>query len=165
METMILLGQTCLVGYLAAWLFLGVRDNVLHPTMNGAFTAEVLGLDRLREGFPEAYARIAHRRVTDPVLRRLAFRFIVACEVLVCALLWVGTAWMALALVGAADPQAARPVALAGALGFTSLWAGFLIVGNHFAYWFCHEWAQNTHFQMVLWGIGTMVFLVLGQGG
>ena len=71
--------------------------------------------------------------------------------------------WMVLALCGLADLEQARIAALAGALGFTSIWSGFLIAGNHFAYWFCHQWAQSTHFQLVLWGIGTMVLLAIPQ--
>ncbi len=161
METMIAVAQTCLTAYLGAWLLLGVRDNIAHPSMNGMFTAEVLDLARLREAYPEAYALIERRRITSPMLQRAAFVFIVCCEVLTCVLLWGAALWMALALFGLADLERARIAALAGALGFTSIWSGFLIVGNHFAYWYCHEWAQNTHFQMVLWGIGTMVFLAV----
>ena len=163
METMIAVAQTFLTAYLGAWLLLGVRDNIVHPSMNGMFTAEVLELERLKAAYPEAYALIEGRRVISPALQRAAFLFIVGCEVLVCLLLWAATAWMLLALFGLADLEQARIAALAGALGFTSIWSGFLIVGNHFAYWYCHEWAQNTHFQMVLWGIGTMLILAVPQ--
>lgn len=52
--------------------------------------------------------------------------------------------------------------AAAGQLGFTSIRAGFLVAGNHFAERFCHEWAQNTYFQVPLWAIGTMIFPTLG---
>ena len=162
METMIFVAQTCLTAYLGAWLFFGLRDNIVHPAMNGAFTTEVMELARLKESYPEAYALIERRRVTDPGRQRAAFVFIVGCETLVCLVLWGAVVWMALALFGLADVESARIAALAGALGFTSLWSGFLVVGNHFAYWYCHEWAQSTHFQMVLWGIGTMVFLAVG---
>ena len=163
METMIAIAQTCLTAYLGAWLLLGVRDNIVHPSMNAAGTTEVLELKRLREAYPEDYALIEGRRVTRPALQRAAFVFIVCCEVLVCLVLWGATVWMVLAVCGLADLEQARIAALAGALGFTSIWSGFLIVGNHFAYWYCHQWAQNTHFQMVLWGIGTMVLLAVPQ--
>ena len=162
MEWMITLAQTCLTGYLAAWLLLGVRDNIFNPSMNEVFTAEVLELNRIRESYPEAYRLIEGRRLTGRSSQRAAFVFVVICETLVCLLLWVAVFWMALALFGQADLESARTAALAGALGFTTIWAGFLVVGNHFAYWFCHEWAQNTHFQLTLWGVGTMIFLTLG---
>ena len=58
--------------------------------------------------------------------------------------------------------ESARSAALGGALGFTTIWSAFLICGNHFAYWYCHEGMQNTHYQMTLWGIATMIFLSVG---
>ncbi len=161
METMIALAQTCLTAYLGAWLLLGVRDNIAHPSMNAEGTTDVLELTRLKEAYPETYGLIEGRRVTSRTLQRAAFVFVVCCEVLVCLVLWGAAIWMVLAMCGLADPVQARTAALAGALGFTTVWTGFLIVGNHFAYWYCHQWAQNTHFQMTLWGIGTMVLLAV----
>lgn len=161
MDVMVLVAQSCLTAYLAAWLTLGVRDNIFHPAMNATFTAQVLQLDRLKETYPDEYAQIEGRRIESPALQRAVFRLIVLAETVVCAALWVSVVWMALAVFGQADAEAARTMALASALGFTSIWAAFLIAGNHFAYWFCHEWAQNTHFQMLIWGIATMVFLVV----
>lgn len=162
LTSMLLVAQACLTGTLALWLSFGVRDNLLHPAMNGAFTAQVLALERMRTAYPDDFRLVQHRRVTNPAMQRLLFRFIVACEVLVCLLLWIATIWMGLAVAGLADATEARAVALAGALGFTSIWSGFLIAGNHFAYWYCHEWAQNTHFQLALMGIGAMVLLATG---
>lgn len=40
METMVALAQACLTAYLGAWLLLGVRDNIVHPSMNGTGTKE-----------------------------------------------------------------------------------------------------------------------------
>ncbi len=81
---------------------------------------------------------------------------------MVCLVLVAAVISMALACFGLANPEYARSAALLGALGFTSIWSAFLIGGNHFAYWYCHEVAQNTHFQMSIWGVGTMIFLVSG---
>lgn len=159
MATAILLSQTCLTGFLAAWLSLGARDNIFHPEMNGTFTAQVLGLERLKEEFPQDYEQVKHRRISNPKIQNALFRLIVIFETLVCVVLWVGTIWLGLSVVSLADAANAKPVALIGALGFTSIWCGFLIGGNHFAYWYCHVDAQNTHYQMALWGIGTMIFL------
>ncbi len=163
METVVALAQTCLTTHLGIWLLLGVRDNIVHPSMNGTGTKEVLELKRLAEEYPAYYALIEGRRVTNRCVQRAIFVFIVCCEVLVCLLLWGAAIWMVLALCGRADPVEARIAALLGALGFTSIWSAFLIAGNHLAYWYCHQWSQNTHFQMVLWGIGTMVLLAVPQ--
>ena len=162
METMIFVAQTCLVGFLAAWLTTGVRDNLLYPATNGVVIAAVLRLERLEALYPEDFELIAHRRIESRRLQRVIFALIVFCESVACLALWGAVVLMIGAMFGLAEAELAKAVALASALGFTSIWAGFLIAGNHFAYWMCHEWAQATHYKMLLWGLGTMIFLVVG---
>ncbi|MEM8648710.1 MAG: DUF2165 family protein, partial [Pseudomonadota bacterium] len=82
-------------------------------------------------------------------------------ELIAALLLWLGAGWLALAGFGMADVESARVAALVGTIAFTGVWASFLIGGNHFSYWYCHEWAQNNHFQLVVWGTATMVLLVV----
>lgn len=158
---MILLAQTVSLALPALWLALGMRDNILHPSVNETFTAQVMTLDRMKTDFPEQYARLAHRAVPQRSRQRAAFRLAILGEGLALILLWTGVVLMGLALFGSVPVSSARSVAILGALTFTCVWAGFLIVGEHFAYWFCHDGAQNTHFQMVLWGLGNMIFLSL----
>lgn len=158
---MLLLAQTCATGFLALWLTTGVWENLRHPQLNSAFTAEVLSMSRMREAYPQDYARVAHRRIDSPAMQTLLFRLIVGWECLALLALWIGTGAMAAALIGATPPDTARALALLGALLFSATWAGFLIAGNWFCYWFCHEGAQNTHFQMTLWGTATMVLLAI----
>ncbi|MEM6305915.1 MAG: DUF2165 family protein [Pseudomonadota bacterium] len=160
METVILLAQAASVLFIALWLTSGVHDNLRHPKVNEMFTAEVMDMARMREGFPEAYALVAHRRITSRLLQVLAFRFVVTWEALSALALWIGCGAMVLAFFGAAAVETAKALALLGALMFTTTWAAFLIVGNYFNYWFGHEGAQNTHFQMTLWGMAVMIFLV-----
>ena len=71
----------------------------------------------------------------------------------------VGAGCGALLVSAFGDPIGwARDAALFGALMFTGIWGMFTVVGNHFSYWFCHDGAQNTHFQLVIWGAVTLVF-------
>jgi predicted small integral membrane protein len=161
LQVVILLAQTGCLALLAAWLFTGVRDNLRFPDMNEAVTAEVLGLQRLKVEFPEAHAQIAHRAITSRATQKRLFRLIVGVELVVTALLVLGVVALGLALIGIVPVSAARGVAVLAALGFTSIWGGFLVAGNHFAYWYGHEAAQNTHYQMTLWGLGTMILLAL----
>ncbi len=158
---MILLAQTVSLALPALWLALGMRDNILHPGVNETFTAQVMTLERMKADFPEQYARLAHRAVPQRSHQRTAFRLAILGEGLALILLWAGVVLLGLALFGSVPVSGARSVAILGALTFTCVWAGFLIVGEHFAYWFCHDGAQNTHFQMVLWGLGNMIFLSL----
>ena len=159
LELVTLGAQAISVALIAAWLTIGVSDNIRHPDMNRAITAEVLAMGRMQREYPSDYARVAHRAVTDPVAHNRAFRLVVLVELTGTALLWIGVAALVGALVGAVARPDARALALAGAATFTAIWGGFLIVGNYFCYWYCHEGAQNTHYQMTLWGLGTMIFL------
>ena len=89
---------------------------------------------------------MAHRRVENRALQRLAFRLVVLWELAATVALWVAFGFLVAALLGAADTGFARAVGMAAALMFTATWAEFLISGN----WFCHEAAQNTLYQMTL---------------
>ncbi|MCB1313413.1 MAG: DUF2165 family protein [Sedimentitalea sp.] len=161
-ESILLLSQSACVAMIAAWLTLGLRDNLLHPSLNAALVAEVMEMSRMRAAYPAEYAQLAHRAISDTLRHKAAFRLIVGVQCVAAAALWAGTAWLLLALAGAANAEAARAAAMIGALLFTAIWAGFLVAGNHFAYWFCHEDAQHTHSQMLLWGLGTMILLAIG---
>ncbi len=160
-DTALLFAQTVATGSIAAWMFTGVRDNILHPSQNGAFVTEVMEMRRIRDQYPEAYIPVAHRAVTDRRRQRLAFRAVVAAEALACLLLVIGTVALGLALFGIVSDDTARAVAIVGATVFMAIWSGMLIVGNHFSYWFGHEGAQLTHYHMNLWGLGTILLLAL----
>ena len=162
METALLIAQICSTASLAAWISTGVRDNIFKPKLNETYTAEVLSMARLRDDYPEAYAEVAHRAITDRNVQRSVFRLVVAVELLATVLLCVGTIALLMALVGVTAVETARALALFGTTAFGAVWAGMLIVGNYFNYWFGHEGAQNTHFQLTLWGLGTSLLLVAG---
>ena len=162
METAILFAQLVTTAALAGWLTTGVRDNLLYPSLNETYTAEVLEITRMREEYPEAYEKVAHRAISDRRVQLWAFRLIVAAELTATVLLWIGTLALLLALPGAIDAEIARTWAVIGVVAFVCVWSSFLIVGNHFCYWFGHEGAQNTHFQLTIWGVGTLILLAQG---
>lgn len=161
MDQMLIAAQALATGLVASWLTLGVRDNILHPSVNETYTAEVMEMSRMKAEYPAEFAHVAHRAVTNRKLQQLAFRIVVAAELVATLVLWAGVIGLIMGLVGTGAVDTGRAVALAGAMLFTAVWAGFLIVGNHFCYWFCHEGAQNTHYQMTLWGVGTMILVAL----
>ena len=162
MEMTILIVQASAVFFMAAWLTVGGLENLFHPFLNETYTAEVMDMTRMREDYPEAYTHVAYRRVTSERLRKVLFRIIVVWEISAAAMLWIGSFALVLAAFGVAERDSAVGLALAGSLMFTATWAGFLVVGNWFCYWFGHEGGQNTHFQMLLWGLGTLLLLVAG---
>ncbi|MFK7879887.1 DUF2165 family protein [Roseobacter sp.] len=159
METAVLVAQTIATSAIAAWLTLGLRDNLLFPSVNETYTAEVLAMTRLRTEYPEEFKKVAHRAISNRRTQRLLFQVVVFAEAVACIFLWIGTIALLLSVTGISNAETGRVLALAGATSFTAVWSGFLIVGNHFCYWFCHEDAQNTHYQMTLWGLATMVLI------
>ena len=161
MENTILAAQALATSLIAAWLTLGVRDNILYPSVNETYTAEVMEMQRIKEGFPEAYAPVAHRAVTNRRLQLLAFRCVVAGELIACIVLMLGTLALGLALIGIVAPLTAKSIAIIGATLFTAVWAGMLVGGNHFNYWFGHEGAQLTHYHMNLWGLALIILLAV----
>ncbi|WP_299146993.1 DUF2165 domain-containing protein [uncultured Tateyamaria sp.] len=162
MDTILLAAQALGTGLIASWLTLGVRDNIQHPAVNESYTAEVMEMTRTQADYPDSFAHVAHRAVTDRAVQQATFRLVVGAELVATLALWAGVIALLLAMVGGVDAGTARAISMIGTMGFTAVWAGFLIVGNHFCYWFCHEGAQNTHYQMTLWGIGTLILLAQG---
>lgn len=158
---MTLIAQTFALTLPAMWLTLGVRDNLLYPDLNETYTAQVFSLERMKQEYPEDYARIQHRAVTNRKVQRAAFRLVVIAELLTVVVLWVGVVLLVLSLLASVPVSTARSVAMLGALMFTMIWGMFTVVGEHFSYWFCHEGAQTTHFQMTLWGMANLILLNL----
>lgn len=159
MDTALLVAQIVATGALAGWLTTGVRDNILFPSLNETYTAEVLEIARMREEYPNAYKEVAHRAITDRRVQVWAFRLVVLAELSATILLWTGVVALVMALAGAMAADTARMLATYGATAFITVWSAFLIVGNYFCYWFGHEGAQNTHFQLTLCGLGTLILL------
>ena len=163
MDSALLVAQIIATCSLASWLTLGVRDNLLHPSVNETYTAEVMNMTRMRLEYPAEFAQVAHRAIADRRIQLIAFRLVIGAELLTTLLLWLGTIALLLGLAGAAKTETAQMLALYGASAFVAIWSAFLIVGNHFCYWLCHEGAQNTHFQMTLWGLATVILLAQGS--
>ncbi|MCC6002282.1 MAG: DUF2165 family protein [Pararhodobacter sp.] len=161
METAIILCQAGCLALLAAWLSVALHDNFRHAEINAQFTREVLSMSRIGRDYPGVLDKVGKRRILHAGIQRAVFITIVIAETLVTALLWVATGAMLTVALGAMDLELARVLGLVGAFGFTAIWAGFVIAGNHFCYWLCHEGAQNTHFQLLLWGMGTLLLMAL----
>ena len=155
----LLVAQAAMVLLLAMWITVAVRDNIIHADVNRDLVIQVLSMSTLKEEYPDIYESHAARSLTNPRLHRTFFGLIVLGELTAAALLWIGFGLLALACLGVVETQLAMNAALIGAMVFTVVWGGFLIGGNYWCYWMCHEGAQNTHFNLALLGLGTMIFL------
>lgn len=165
LDIALLLAQTLATCSLAIWMLSGVWDNLKYPHHNEDFTAEVMEMRRLKDGYPGAYEDVKHRAITKRAIQVFVFRLVVFAECLACLLLLLGTAMLVASAFGGVLTDTARGVALLGSAIFTSIWAGMLIVGNYFCYWFAHEGAQLTHFHMCTWGLLTSILIAVGHVG
>jgi uncharacterized membrane protein len=111
--------------------------------------------------YPHHFAALRGRALTDPARQRLLFRLIVLAESAVVIALTLASLAMVGALAGVMAPDSAKALALLAVAGFSAIWIAFLTGGNHYVYWLCHGNAQRTHFDLLLWGLGTQVFLAL----
>ena len=161
-EIILLITQASSVFILASWLSIGVFENIFYPEFNRRFTNEVLELTRISQEYPEVYAVVKYRRITNKVVQNGIFWAIVCWQFVAVTVLWVGTISLFLSVFGLFEMEKALTIGLLGTLLFTMTWAGFLIVGNWFCYWFCHGEGQNTHFQMTLWGTATSILMTVG---
>ena len=162
MDGVILAVQAGNLMLLAVWLGVAVRDNISRPELNRQLLAEVLALERLARDYPQIHAHYRHRAITGAEPVRRAFAFVVLAELAVATLLLVAALALAAAVLGAFGATPARAIALAAAFSFTLIWAGFVIVGNHFVYWMCHEGAQATHYRLLVWGLASQILLIAG---
>lgn len=160
MDSLFLIVDALLVAGLGVWMLVAVADNWRHAKLNEDAVAMVLRFDLMAQEYPDEFATLAHRRIEDPrVIGRLfrAMRFaetVAAGALLISALLLLGAA------VGLAAAPVAQAIAIMAAAFFCSIWAGFVIGGNYFAYWYCHQWAQSNHFMVLFWGLFILLILL-----
>ena len=141
----------------AAWLTMGVLDNILHPSINRGDVARVLRLGALEE-YPEVYALVSHRRIDNPVVVTWLFRLIVLAELIATILLWLATLALFAAAFGRIDSDPARALGLAAMMAFIGVWAAFLVGGQWFDYWYA-PLGQATHLMATIWGIASLAVL------
>ena len=161
MEIVLLLVEAALVSSLGIWMAVAVADNWRHPRMNEEAVAMVLRFDLMAQDYPEDFRLIAHRRITDPEIIRRLFRLIRFAETVAAVVLLISAILLFLAAVGAVAGLVATGAAVLSVALFSLIWAGFVIGGNYFAYWYCHQWAQSNHFMMMFWGFFVLIVLLV----
>ncbi|MCU4652718.1 DUF2165 domain-containing protein [Roseibacterium sp. SDUM158016] len=157
----LLLVEAALVAGLGTWMVVAVADNWRHPRMNEEAVAMVVRLDLMAQEYPEDYRLIAHRRIDDPVSIRRLFHAMRAAETLAAVALFAGAILLVLAAGGAVPAPLATGTAIVASAFFTLIWGGFIIGGNYFAYWYCHQWAQSNHFMLMFWGFFVLIVLMI----
>ncbi|MEE4210190.1 MAG: DUF2165 family protein [Parvularcula sp.] len=161
MQTVLFLVEAALVAGLGLWMAVAVADNWRHPRLNEEAVAMVVRFDLMARDHPEDFAHIAHRRIDDPTLIRRMFHAIRLAETLAAVVLFGSALLLVLAAGGAVPGTIATGAAIVSAAFFTLIWGGFIIGGNYFAYWYCHQWAQSNHFMLLYWGFFVLLVLMI----
>ncbi len=161
METLLFLVEAALVAGLGVWMAVAVADNWRHPRLNEEAVAMVVRFDLMAREYPDDYAHLAHRRIDDPATIRRLFHAIRLIETTAAAALFISASLLVLAAAGAASAALATGAAIVATAFFTLIWGGFVIGGNYFAYWYCHQWAQSNHFMLMYWGFFVLIVLMI----
>jgi predicted small integral membrane protein len=131
--------RSCKVALLAAsalFFTLVAFGNITDYDSNWQFVQHVLSMDTT---FPNS--SLHWRAIANPTLQQVGYLAIIACEVLVAVLLWVGSLIL-LGRLGSTNFDEAKPVAIAGlSLGLLLYAVGFVSVGGEwFAMWQSQIW-------------------------
>ena len=157
----ILFAQSAIVAFQGAWLTVAVQDNIRNPRLNERGFASVLGMDLVKQD-EDVYRAVADRQIKNPKVEKALFRALVAAEVVVSALLWIGALALLLAAFGFVSQSGARELASIAVLGFVAIWASLLIGGQWFWYRIGMLPAMQAHFFLVIWGTATLAFFAAG---
>ncbi|MEM1232720.1 MAG: DUF2165 family protein [Pseudomonadota bacterium] len=160
MESVFGLIDAAAVATLAVWAIVAVGDNWRFPKMNRDAVATVVRMDLLEADFPDDFAQVAHRRVADPKRIDFLFELIRMAETVSAVTLCLSVLVLFFSAFGAADADFAQGLALLSVMGFAAIWAAFIIGGNWFAYWYCHQWAQSNHFMLLSWSFLVVIILL-----
>jgi predicted small integral membrane protein len=152
--------KIALVAAVAFFFTLVAYGNLTDYGSNWQFVQHVLSMDTT---FPDSTLR--WRAITDPAIQTAAYWLIIAAEVVVALVLWLGVLRL---LANIARPEFARatPTAAAGlTLGFLLYAVGFVSVGGEwFAMWQSETWnGQQKAFEFLTMISAVLIVLLLPE--
>ena len=160
-EQLLLFVEAALVAGLGIWMSVAVYDNWRHPYLNREAVAMVMRFDIMERDYPDDYAIVAHRKIENPTVIDLAFQTIRLAETLAAILLMAGAGLLALSALGSISADFATTWAVLATTFFSLIWAGFIVGGNYFHYYYCHQWGQSNHFMFMYWGFFVLMMLLI----
>jgi predicted small integral membrane protein len=134
--------------------------NITDYGTNFAFVEHVMSMDTL---FPTT--TITYRAITSPALHHLAYAVIIAVEIAVAVLCWLGAFALVRALRAPSTLfNSAKTLAIAGlALGFLLYQFGFITVGGEwFGMWMSQQWngvPSAFHYLMII--VVVLIFVTI----
>jgi predicted small integral membrane protein len=155
--------KTAMVAAVALFATLVAFGNLTDYGTNFAFVQHVLSMDTI---FPSS--TIKYRAITDPALHHAAYALIIAAEIAVAVLCWIGAFMLArqLRADAAAFNRAKLSPVLGLIIGFLLWQVGFMSIGGEwFGMWMSKEWnGVPSAFRFVMVFVGVLVFVALPDG-
>jgi predicted small integral membrane protein len=149
-----------LVAAIALFATLVAFGNITDYDTNFVFVQHVLSMDTIFPG-----SRIDYRAITSPALHHAAYAVIIATEIAVAVLCWLGVIALARAL--RADAEAfhrAKMFAVVGLLlGFLLWQVGFMTIGGEwFGMWQSQQWnGVPSAFRFVIVIMTILIFVAM----
>ena len=158
------IAKTTMVAAIAVLFSIVAFGNITDYGTNFAFVQHVLSMDTL---FPTT--TITYRAITSPALHRLAYAAIIATEIAIALLCWLGALALLRALYAPAERfNRAKPFAIAGlTLGFLLYQFGFITIGGEwFGMWMSQQWnGAPDAFRYLTTLIMILIFVAMPEGG
>src|SRR3954452_17749430 len=150
--------KIALVAAIALFARLVAFGNLTDYNTNFVFVQHVLSMDTI---FP--FSTIKYRAITSPALHHAAYAFIIAVEIAIAVLCWIGAYILVRQLRSeAARFNGAKPLATLGLTLGLLLWqVGFMsICGEWFCMWQSNEWnGVPSAFRFVVVILGVLIFV------
>jgi predicted small integral membrane protein len=157
------IAKTAMVAAIAVLFSIVAFGNITDYGTNFAFVQHVLSMDTL---FPTT--TITYRAITSPALHRLAYAAIIATEIVIALLCWLGALALLRVLRGPAERfNRAKPLAIAGlTLGFLLYQFGFITIGGEwFGMWMSQQWnGVPDAFRYLTTLIMILIFVAMPEG-
>ena len=148
------------VAAVALFASLVAFGNLTDYNTNFVFVEHVLSMDTI---FP--FSTIKYRAITSPTLHEAAYAIIIAAEVLIAVLCWIGAVMLLLRLrADAATFNRAKTFSVLGlASGFLLWQVGFMSIGGEwFGMWQSQQWnGVPSAFRFVVTIIAVLIFVAM----
>jgi predicted small integral membrane protein len=155
--------KTAMVAAIAVLFSIIAFGNITDYGTNFAFVQHVMSMDTL---FPTTM--ITYRAITSPLVHHIAYNVIIATEILIALLCWLGALALLRSLRAPAERfRRAKSLAIAGlALGFLLYQFGFITIGGEwFGMWMSQHWnGVQDAFHYLMITIAVLIFVTMPEG-
>jgi predicted small integral membrane protein len=155
--------KVAMVAAIALFASLVAFGNLTDYNTNFVFVQHVLSMDTIF-----AFSTIKYRAITSPALHHAAYAVIIATEIVIALLCWIGAfALLRRLRAVAADFNRAKTFAVIGlTLGFLLWHAGFMSIGGEwFGMWQSQPWnGVPSAFRFAVIILAVLIFLAMPDG-